>query len=178
MARRSRGPCPQIGIRATVGLGKSAAARRHFLALRTRLIAAGAPSRIVVFTPSHALAEETAAAWRREGVNAAVHLGYEARHPITKEPMCRDQEAVQAAVSSRLNVHEAVCSTTGGRRCAYFDGCLKQRNRTEITAAEVVVAAYDALYTGFAIDTSTIGAVLIDEGCWSRAEWQSPRSAR
>ena len=55
---------PCIGIRATVGLGKSLLARRHLTLLRDRLIAAGAPSRIAVFAPSHALAEEVAAGWR------------------------------------------------------------------------------------------------------------------
>ena len=61
---------PCIGIRATVGLGKSLLARRHLTLLRDRLIAAGAPSRIAVFAPSHALAEEVAAGWR-----AARHAG-------------------------------------------------------------------------------------------------------
>ena len=45
LACRPDGAGAAIGIKATVGLGKSAGARRHLLALRARLIAAGAPSR-------------------------------------------------------------------------------------------------------------------------------------
>ena len=161
--------CPRIGIRATVGLGKSVRARAHLLALRERLVALGAPSRILVFTPSHGLAEETAALWREAGARAAVLRGYEAKHPRTGAPMCRDTEAVRAAVDARLDVHATACKGTGERRCAFLDGCLKQVNRAEIAAADIVVAAYDALFSGFALDAASIGVMLIDEGCWARA---------
>lgn len=165
-------PGPRIGIRATVGLGKSVTARRHLLALRHRLLAAGAPVRIVVFVPTHELAEEAAAAWREGGVRVAVLRGYSARNPATGQPMCRDLEAVAAAVAARLKVQEAVCSGSG-RRCAFFDGCAKQRNRLEVAAAEVVIAAHEALFTGFGMETSTIGAILIDEGFWPSAHRES-----
>ena len=85
------------------------------------------------------------------------------------QPMCREIEAVRAAVSARLNVHETACAGSG-RRCIHFAGCLKQRNRAEIAEADVVIAAHAALFTGFAVETSTIGVVLIDEGCWQRAK--------
>ena len=161
---------PCIGIRATVGLGKSRLARRHLTLLRDRLIAVGAPSRIAVFAPSHALAEEVAAGWRAHGMRVAVLRGYEARHPVLRKPMCRDIEAVRTAVKAGIDIHSAACSGTGGRRCTLIDSCLKQRNRIEVEAADVVIAAYDALYSGFAIDPATLGLLLIDEGCWQRAE--------
>ena len=161
---------PCIGIRATVGLGKSLLARRHLMLLRDRLIAAGAPSRIAVFAPSHALAEEVAVGWRAEGMRVAVLLGYEARHPMLHRPMCRDIAAVRLAVQAGNDIHSTACSGTGDRRCKLIDSCLKQHNRTEVQAADVVVAAYDALYSGFAIDPGLLGVLLIDEGCWQRAE--------
>ncbi|MEE3098464.1 MAG: bifunctional DNA primase/polymerase, partial [Pseudomonadota bacterium] len=66
-----RGFPPQIGVRATVGLGKSVVARRHALKLWRRLAEAGRPSRIVVLTPSHALAQETAERWAADGARVA-----------------------------------------------------------------------------------------------------------
>ena len=161
---------PCIGIRATVGLGKSLLARRQLTLLRDRLIAAGAPSRIAVFAPSHALAEEVAAEWRADGMRLAVLRGYEARHPLLRKPMCRDIEAVRTAIKAGNDIHSTTCSGIGGRRCTLIESCLKQRNRTEVEAADVVIAAYDALYSGFAIDPATLGLLLIDEGCWQRAE--------
>ena len=157
-----------IGIKATVGLGKSTAARRRLLALRSRLVAAGAPARLLILVPSHVLAEEVAAAWRAEAVRTAVLRGYEAMDPGTRTPMCRDVSAVKAAIEARLDVHETACSSSG-RRCAFFDGCLKQRNRAEVAGAEVVVAAHQALFTGFAIDAGSIAAIVVDERLWSSA---------
>ena len=178
------GDAPQIGIRATVGLGKSQLARDHVLELRQRLRAAGLPSGILVLTPSHVLAEETAAGWREGGIAVAVLRGYEARDPITRRPMCADIDAVHAAITAGSDIHGTAC-IRGAHRCAFFEGCPKQRNRLEVQAAEVVVAPYDALFSGLAFDAARIGVILVDEGCWRRAEvrltcdWsQDPPSAR
>ncbi|MFC4669425.1 bifunctional DNA primase/polymerase [Seohaeicola nanhaiensis] len=162
-------PAPQIGLRATVGLGKSSAARRHLLALRERLRAAGLPHRIAVFTPSHALAEECAAEWRQTGVTVAVLRGYEMRHPTRGEPMCRDVEAVRLALTAGLDVSNTVCRDKLNRACQFHDTCLKQENRREVAAADVVIAPYDALFTGFSSEPGTFALLLIDEGCWARA---------
>lgn len=168
-AGRGAGPVPQIGIRATVGLGKSVAARRQLLRLREALISLEAPDRIAVFTPSHALAEEAAAAWRREGLRVAVHRGYDRRCPTTSEPLCRDPDAVHTAIAVGLRVHQAACNDGAGHRCRHFDGCLKQANRCADADADVVVAAYDALSTGFGVECANFGVLLIDEACWPRA---------
>ena len=96
-------PPPRIGIRATVGLGKSASARRQLLALRARLIAAGAPSRLLVL---HAVARA-----RRGGGGRLARRGRHASRccaatrrvdPRTRTPMCRDVAAVRAAIDARL----------------------------------------------------------------------------
>ena len=163
---------PQIAIRASVGLGKTVRTRTHLLALRKRLITSGAPSQVAVFVPTHELAEEVAAAWRNEGVRVAVLRGYAARHPVTGEPMCRNLEMVEAAVAARLGVHQAACAGSG-QRCRHYKGCPKQRNRAEVAAADVVVAAHDALFTGLGIEASSIGAILIDESFWQRAVRES-----
>ena len=163
------GDAPQIGIRATVGLGKSVAARRHLRTLRVRLAEQGAPDRLLVLVPSHMLAEETAAEWRDAGQRAAVLRGYEARDPGDGSPMCRDLAAVRMAVAAGRDVQVSVCDDGSGRRCRHFASCRKQANRREVTAADVVVAPYDVLYTGLALDCASIGCILIDEACWQRA---------
>lgn len=40
----------------------------------------------------------------------------------------------------------------------------------EVARADVVVAAYDDLFTGFAIEAKSIGLLLIDDGCRARAK--------
>jgi hypothetical protein len=65
--------------------------------MRARLMASGRPARLLVLAPSHALADEAAAAWRAEGVSVAVLRGYQATDPKTRAPMCRDIAAATAA---------------------------------------------------------------------------------
>ncbi len=168
---RSEDDCapPRIGIRATVGLGKTAVSRRHLVRLQARLRAEGRAHRILVFTPSHILAEESAADWRESGVTVAVHRGYEAQHPLHAVPMCRDLDMVRMAITSGLPVFPNSCLQRGGSRCHAFDHCLKQENLREIETAEVVIAPYDALFTGLTINAESVALLVIDEGCWARA---------
>ena len=163
------GPVPQLGIRATVGLGKSAVSRTHLLALRQHLAAIGAPNCILVFTPSHVLAEETAERWNALGMKVAVLRGYEAKHPTLKLPMCQDIEAVRAAVSTGHPIHPSVCSRSNTAQCQYFQCCLKQQNRDEVSRAEIVVAPYDVIFSGLQADLDRVGLLVVDEGCWARA---------
>lgn len=163
------GSLPMVGIRATVGLGKSSAARRHLKDLRERLETSGAPSRLLWFTPSHTLAEETAAAWRALGVTSAVLRGYERHDPLTGQPMCRDIPAISAALAGRLDPQTTVCMGQDGRHCRFWHGCLKQENRRVVRDAEVVIAPYDVLFTGLPVEPGEIALVVVDEGCWSRA---------
>ncbi|MFC3086290.1 bifunctional DNA primase/polymerase [Tabrizicola soli] len=160
---------PRIGIRATVGLGKSAVSRNHLLALQARLRDAGLPHRIVVFVQSLALADEAAVGWAVQGVRVAVHRGYEATMPDLGPPMCRDLDMVRLAVRSGLPVFPNACMRRGGARCHNFEICNKQANLRDIEAADIVVAAYDSLFTGLSIDAEKFAVIVIDEGCWERA---------
>jgi hypothetical protein len=160
---------PRIGIRATVGLGKSTAARRHVRTLIENQKSAGLPYRILNLVPSLALADETAAAWSDLGIRAVVLRGYEASHPVTRDPMCRDVPAVRASVDARLDIQSSVCSQSGKRQCRMFAACAKQANRNAVKGAEVVVAAYDAMFTGFAGDTQDFALLVVDEACWRRS---------
>ena len=160
---------PRIGLRATVGLGKSTAARRHVAALIGRLANAGLPNRLLNLVPSLALADETAAAWRRLGVDAVVLRGYEALSAVAREPMCLDTAAVRAAADARLDIQSSVCFRSKSQHCRHFASCGKQVNRRAVSEAKVVVAAYDAMFTGFAGDSQDLALIIVDEACWQRS---------
>ncbi|WP_054006380.1 bifunctional DNA primase/polymerase [Cypionkella psychrotolerans] len=165
--RVDEAPC--LGVRATVGLGKSTAARRHVVKLLATLAEEGQPARLLNFVPSLALADETAAAWQSLGVEAQVLRGYEALQLTTRAPMCRDVPSVRAAVAAGLDIQSSVCFRSEKEKCAHYAGCAKQSNRREVAKVQVVVAAYDAMYTGFAGDAEELALVLVDEACWSRS---------
>jgi Bifunctional DNA primase/polymerase, N-terminal len=160
---------PRYGIRATVGLGKSAVSREHLLALQARLRSAKLPHRILVFVQSLALADEAALGWTAEGVKVAVHRGYEAKMPGLGLTMCRDLDMVRMALTSGLSVFPNACMRRGGARCHNFENCSKQANLRDIESAEIVLAAYDSLFTGLSVDAEKFAMVVIDEGCWERA---------
>jgi hypothetical protein len=160
---------PRKGIRATVGLGKSTAARQHIARLMAGLAEQAQPHRVLNFVPSLALADETAAAWRQLGKRAAVLRGYEALHLTTREPMCRDLAAVRSAVEAGNDIQSSACHRNQKQRCPHFAACPKQANRREVQEAQIVVAAYDALFTGFAGDTKDFAMVVVDEACWPRS---------
>lgn len=162
-------PGPRTGLRASVGLGKSAVSRRELLALQQRLKEAGLPHCILVFVPSLALADEAALAWSADNVRVAVHRGYEAMVPGLGRPMCRDLDMVRLAIASGLPAFPNACMRRGGARCHTFDACAKQENLREIDEADVVLAAYDSLFTGLSVPAVKAALIVIDEGCWERA---------
>jgi hypothetical protein len=161
---------PRYGIRATVGLGKSAVSREQLLALQARLRSAKLQHRILVFVQSLALADEAKVGWAAEGVKVAVHRGYEALVPGLGLPMCRDLDMVRIAFASGLSVFPNACMRRGGARCHNFENCSKQANLRDVESADIVLAAYDSLFTGLSIDTEKFAVVVIDEGCWERAK--------
>ncbi|MEV8466650.1 bifunctional DNA primase/polymerase [Fluviibacterium sp. DFM31] len=160
---------PRIGIRATVGLGKSRIALTHLARLRAKLGAAGHPDRLLILVPSHALAEEMADHGRGTGLKIAVHRGYERADPGSGQPLCRDIDGIRAALAAGLPPQTTICQDSDGRSCQFLNGCLKQENRCDVAAADIIVAAYDVLFSGLPISSAQLAAILIDEGCWSRA---------
>lgn len=169
LASQRTEPAPRIGVRATVGLGKSAVSRKHLIALQARLKQAWLPHRLLVFVQSLALADEASIGWVGEGVRVAVHRGYEAMMPGIGLPMCRDLDMVRMAVKSGLSVFPNACMRAGGGRCHNFELCAKQDNLKEVQEADIVLAAYDSLFTGLSINSDKVALMVIDEGCWERA---------
>jgi Bifunctional DNA primase/polymerase, N-terminal len=163
------GPAPRLGIRATVGLGKSSVARRVLGETAAALKARNLPHRILVLVPSLALADETAAQWAQLGFDAAVLRGYQANDPVSHAPMCRDLVAAKAATEAGFGIQGAVCFRSKRKCCAHFEGCGKQANRALVAKAGIVVAAYDAMFTGIAGDDEGFALVVVDEACWPRS---------
>lgn len=160
---------PRIGLRASVGLGKSAISRRELVALQDRLRDAALPHRILVFVPSLVLADEAATGWAETGLRVAVHRGYEARIPGLGVAQCRDLDMVRMAVQAGLSVFPNACLRRGGASCHNFDACAKQANLREVEQADVVLAAYDSLFTGLSVGPDKLALMVVDEGCWERA---------
>ena len=161
---------PAAGIRATVGLGKSALAREQVAAWQRTMKDRGLPHRVLVVTPSHALAEEASPQWESlvDG-NVAVLRGYEGKVPASGAPMCRDIEMVKLALRESLSVGQSACHSSKTWRCTHHDGCLKLQNKVDVAAAVVVLAPYDVLFTGLDAGAEPFGLIVIDEGCWQRA---------
>jgi Bifunctional DNA primase/polymerase, N-terminal len=162
---------PVVGIRATVGLGKSAICRDQIAAWQKTMLENRLPHRVLVVTPSHALAEEAAVDWAAKVAGpVAVLRGYEAHDPITQEPICRDHEMVRFALYEDLRVGSSVCYSSKTWQCPHLVGCLKQQNKRDVAKADVVLAPYDVLFTGLGAGSEPFGLLVIDEGCWQRAE--------
>ena len=174
----AQNPAPRIGIRATVGLGKSAVSREQLRALQARLKRAGLPHRLLVFVPSLALADEAATGWATDGVRVAVHRGYEAKMPGLRQSMCQDLDMVRLAIASGQSVFPNACMRRGGARCHNFDLCAKQDNLRQTETADIIIAAYDNLFTGLSINTDNVALMVIDEGCWERAIKPSQLASR
>jgi len=161
---------PVAGIRATVGLGKSAVSRTRIADWQAEMQARSLPHRVLVVTPSHALAEEAAASWRKSVPGSvAVLRGYDGNDPVTGKPMCQDTTMVHLAIAAGLSVGKSVCRSSKKWSCPHYTGCLKQENKHEVARADVVLAPYDVLYTGPAAGKEPFGLIVIDEGFWQRS---------
>jgi Bifunctional DNA primase/polymerase, N-terminal len=161
---------PVAAIRATVGLGKSAVSRTRIAEWQAEMQARSLPHRVLVVTPSHALAEEAAIAWRKsvEGPVAALRV-YDGKDPMTGKPMCQDTGMVHLAIAAGLSVGKSVCRSSKKWSCPYYIGCLKQQNKHEVARADVVLAPYDVVFVGPAAFTEPFGLIVIDEGFWQRS---------
>ncbi len=160
---------PRLGLRATVGLGKSTIARAILPEMQSSLKEAGKPHRVLFVTPSHALAEEAAETWRAVGQNVAVLRGYERTDPATGAPMCRDIDAVRIAIQGGEKVPPTCCKRTLENKCRFFKGCLRRRNEVDVQHADIVLAPYDVLFLPGTSGLQDLALVVVDEGCWQRA---------
>src|SRR6516225_10222533 len=102
--------------------------------------------RVIFPVPTHRLAEEASnkmlAVFGDHGISTAIYQSREAKDLKTGEPLCRNLEAVKAALSVGLDVQQTCCKK-GKIKCRFFDDCAFQRQRELAKKADVVFAAHE-----------------------------------
>lgn len=129
--REEEGPARALALRVTVGVGKSATLRSLLATSAHRLLLGG---HILVFVPTHALAEEAEAAFRtlNTGIPSMVLRGRDAKDPATGASMCIKGDLASRIAQVSWSVGSALCqaedAATGEfvrsicrRGCAWYE---------------------------------------------------------
>lgn len=121
-----RAATPHKAIKITTGVGKSEQIRRKIAEYVPEAKRRGLPHRVLYLVPTHSLGDEA----RRKmpiSVTTALWQGRQATNVETGEPLCRDLEAVEAALTIGADVEETACRK--GRRggdpivCPFYQTC-------------------------------------------------------
>ena len=100
-----------------------------------------------------------------DGVTTAVWQGREGTKLGTDEPMCRNLEAVKAALKIGAEIEETVCKHKEAR-CPFYDTCHYQAQKAPAKKADVVFAAHEILFQDDQALGKGFGLVVVDEGFW------------
>ena len=100
-----------------------------------------------------------------DGVTAAVWQGREGTKLGTDEPMCRNIEAVKAALKIGAEVESTVCKHKEAR-CPFYETCHYQAQKAPAKKADVVFAAHEILFQMVKALGKNFGLVVVDEGFW------------
>ena len=115
-------------IKITAGTGKSDLSRQetanYYIPEAKRL---SLPHRVLKLVPTHKLAGE-ARSKMPAGVTVAVWQGRGGTKLGTDEPMCRNPEAVEAALKIGANVEKTACKSKKAR-CPFYESCLYQQQK-------------------------------------------------
>src|SRR6516225_2444544 len=138
--------------------------------------------RVIFPVPTHRLAEEASnkmlALFGANGISTAIYQSREAKDLKTGEPLCRNLEAVKAALSVGLDVQQTCCKK-GKIKCPFFDDCAFQRQRELAKRADVVFAAHELMFVTLnRFGKDSFGLVIIDEGFSLKGILQDPRQTR
>ena len=170
------GSPPVHGVRVSVGVGKSAAARQEAAALLGELRAAGDRRTVVMAVPTHLLGDEQAGAFntlpeaQANGLRAAVWRGREAPDPLSPgDRMCRDLEAVRDVQGLGTRVDEAVCRKRDRRTgneatCRHYQSCGYQQQKRQ--RADLWIVAHELLFAEKPAALGEPAVVIVDESCW------------
>ena len=157
-----------FAVQVDTGLGKSFAARQEVARFVREARAHGNPYRVLWLVPHHRLSDETLDEFRRLGITAIVWRGREATDPGTGETMCRAPDEVKEARHVHADVEQTVCGTLGDPQCPFRSTCQYQHQKHALGAADVIIAANNALFAAIPISMSDLGLVIVDEGFWQR----------
>ena len=135
---------PHNAIKITTGIGKSELGRQAIARFVIEARSRGLPHRVLHPVPTHRLADE-ARSKMPDGVTAAVWQGREGTKLGTDEPMCRNIEAVKAALKIGAEVESTVCKHKEAR-CPFYETCHYQAQKAPAKKADVVFAAHEILF--------------------------------
>ena len=122
------------------------------------------PHRVLNLVPTHKLAGE-ARSKMPAGVTVAVWQGRGGTKLGTNEPMCRNPEAVEAALKIGANVEKTACKRR--RRAARSTRVVSyQQQKAAARTADIVYAAHEILFQVPKALGKGFGLVVIDEGFW------------
>jgi len=174
---------PHAALKTTTGAGKSEQMRQGAARFVLEQKRRQHPRyRVIFLVPTHRLAEEAIskllAVFGDHGISTAIYQSREAKDLKTGEPLCRNLEAVQAALSVGLDVQQTCCKK-GKIKCRFFDDCAFQRQRELAKRADVVFAAHELMFVTLnRFGKDSFGLVIIDEGFSLKGILQDPRQTR
>jgi hypothetical protein len=179
----NREPPPHAALKTTTGGGKSEQMRQGAAAFVLEQKHRQHPLyRVIFLVPTHRLAEEASskmlAVFGDHGISTAIYQSREAKDLRTGEPLCRNLEAVKAALSIGLDVQQTCCKK-GKIKCRFFDDCAFQRQHELARKADVVFAAHELMFVTLnRFGKDSFGLVIIDEGFSLKGTLQDPRQTR
>jgi putative DNA primase/helicase len=153
MPEDARGAPEHAGLAVEVAAGKTSIACAELASDAAELAAgfiadakaAGLPHRVLYAVPTHKLGGEVSDRLAGLGLHVATWRGREAEDPETGAAMCLDLPAVQDALAAYQDVETSVCGKPGGTRCPFAGRCGYQLQKPAAAAADVVVAAHEAM---------------------------------
>lgn len=156
-------------IRITTGAGKSEQLRRMIAKFIPEAKRRGVPHRVLYLVPTHTLANE-ARGRMQDGVTAALWQGRQGKDQKSGETICRNLDAVHAAIKIGADVEETACrkGRRGGEaiKCTFYETCGYQAQKPKAAAADVVFAAHEIGFRTPKAIGGNFGLVVIDEAFW------------
>ena len=119
---------------------------------------------MLIAVPTHKLAKE-AQDKMPGGVTTHVWQGRGGKHLVTKEPMCRNLEAVDAALEIGTDVENVACKRKQAQ-CPFYTSCHYQAQKPAAAKAEIVYVAHETLFNMPEALSDGFGLVIIDEAFW------------
>jgi hypothetical protein len=164
-----RMPASHKAFKITTGVGKSEQLRREIAEYVPEAKRLGLPHRALYLVPTHSLGDE-ARKKMPAGITTALWQGRQATSVSTGEPLCRNLEAVKAALAIGADVEGTACrkDVRGGDPvvCPFYEACGYQAQKKAAKAADVVFAAHEIGFQPPEILGDGFGLVVIDEGFW------------
>ena len=155
---------PRNAIRSTTGTGKSEQLRQAIPYYVREAKPKDLPHRLLIAVPTHKLAKE-AQDKMPGGVTTHVWQGRGGKHLVTKEPMCRNLEAVDAALEIGTDVENVACKRKQAQ-CPFYTSCHYQAQKPAAAKAEIVYVAHETLFNMPEALGDGFGLVIIDEAFW------------